>query len=142
MDTTSLKSDNDFYVVFRQVLSINPEIYKIHFLSYASFKITQQLCEPERTTNNIVAKSIDSKSGNLLVEKYVKCGIIDSVTRRSVPHPDWFVKKYSHLYCSGSPDVLLRRTIPQPPKDCFQWRTIARFSDMDSNFHVNKSDLH
>jgi hypothetical protein len=62
---------------------VNPEIYKIHFLSDASFKITQQICEPERTTNNIVTKMVDIKSGNLLVEKYVKGGIIDSATRIS-----------------------------------------------------------
>ena len=94
MDTTTLKPDNAFYVVLKQLLRINPEIYKIHFLSDASFKITQQLCEPGRTTNNIVTKMVNIKSGNLLVEKYVKGGIIDSVTRISIPHPVWFVKTY------------------------------------------------
>jgi hypothetical protein len=46
--------------------------------------LTQQLCEPGRTTNNIVTKMVDIKSGNLLVEKYVKGGIIDSETRKSI----------------------------------------------------------
>ena len=78
MDTTSLKPD-------------------------ASFKITPQICEPGRTTNNIVTKMVDIKSGNLLVEKYVKGGIIDSVTRISVPRPVWFVKTYSHLYVQNHP---------------------------------------
>ena len=139
MDTTSLKPDNAFYVVLKQLLRIKPEIYKIHFLSDASFKITQQICEPERTTNNIVTKMVDIKSGNLLVEKYVKGGIIDSATRISVPRPVWFVKTYSHLYGSESPAELPRQTIPEPSKDCFQWRTIVRFIDMNSNFHANQS---
>jgi len=139
MDTTSLKPDNAFYVVLKQVLRINPEIYKFHFLSDASFKITQQLCEPGRTTNITVTKMVDIKSGNLLVERCVKIGLIDNATRKPVPHPDWFVKKYSHLYGSGSPAELLRKAIPEPSKHCFQWRTIVRFSDMDSNFHANQS---
>jgi hypothetical protein len=70
------------------------------------------------------------------VERCAKIGLIDNVTRKPVPHPDWFVKKYSYLYGSESPPELLRQTIPDPPKNCFQWRTIVRFSDMDSNFHV------
>jgi hypothetical protein len=52
--------------------------------------------ENKRTTKNIVTKMVDIKFGNLLVEKYVKGGIIDSATRISVPHPVWFVKTYSH----------------------------------------------
>ena len=89
MDTTSLKPDNAFYVMLKQLLRISPEIYKI-----------QQICEPERTTNNIATKMVDIKSGKLLVEKYVKGGIIDSATRISVSRPVWFVKTYSHLYVS------------------------------------------
>ena len=139
MDTTSLKPHNSSYVQIKQVLRINPEIYKFHFLSDASFKITKQLCEPGRTTNSSVTKMEDIKSGNLLVEKCLKFGLIDNATRKPIPHPDWFVKKYSHLYGSGSPAELLRQTIPEPPKECFQWRTIVRFSDMDSNFHANQS---
>ena len=139
MDTTALKPANSSYVQIKQVLRINPEIYNLHFLSDASFKITKQLCEPGRTTNNLVAKMVDIKSGNLLVQKGLKFGIIDNVTRKPVPHPDWFVKKYSYLYGSESTPELLRQTIPDPPKDCFQWGTIVRFSDMDSNFHANQS---
>ena len=56
MDATSLKPDNSSYVLIKQVIRINPEIYKFHFLSDASFKITRKLCEPGRTTNNLVAK--------------------------------------------------------------------------------------
>jgi acyl-CoA thioesterase FadM len=139
MDATSLKPDNSSYVLIKQVIRINPEIYKFHFLSDASFKITRKLCEPGRTTNNTVTKMFDIKSGNLLVERCAKIGLIDNVTRKPVPHPDWFVKKYSYLYGSESPPELLRQTIPDPPKNCFQWRTIVRFSDMDSNFHANQS---
>lgn len=139
MDTISLKPDNSSMVLIKQVIMINPEIYKFHFLSDASFKFTQQLCEPGRTTNTTVTKMFDIKSGNLLVERCVKNGLIDNDTRKPVPHPDWFVKKYSHLYGSGSPSELLRQTIPEPPKDCFQWRTIVRSSDMDTNFHANQS---
>ena len=139
MDAISLQPDNSSNVLIKQVITINPEIYKFHFLSDASFKITQQLCEPGRTTNNTVTKMVDIKSGNLLVKRCVKSGLIDNVTRKPIPHPDWFVKKYSHLYGSGSPAELLRQAIPEPPKDCFQWRTIVRFSDMDSIFHANQS---
>jgi hypothetical protein len=57
----------------------------------------------------------DIKSGNLLVERCAKIGLIDNVTRKPVPHPDWFVKKYSYLYGSGSPAELLRQTIPKFP---------------------------
>ena len=77
---------------------------------------------------------VDIKFGNQLVQKGLKFGIIDNVTRKPVPHPDWFVKKYSYLYGSESPPELLRQTIPEPSKDCFQWGTIVRFSNMDSNF--------
>jgi hypothetical protein len=67
------------------------------------------------------------------VERCAKIGLIDNVTRKPVPHPDWFVKKYSYLCGSESPPELLRQTMPDPPKDCFQWGTIVRFSNMDSN---------
>jgi len=139
MDTISLKPDNSSYVLIKQVIRINPEIYKFHFLSDASFKITQQLCEPGRTTKNNVTQMVDIKSGNLLVERCVKSGLVDNVTRKAVPHPDWFVKKYSYLYGSGSPAELLRQPMPEPPKDFFQWRIIVKFSDMDTNFHANQS---
>jgi hypothetical protein len=85
--------------MLKQLLRISPEICKIHFLSDASFKITQQICEPGRTTNNIVTKMVDIKSGNLLVEKYVKGGIIDSATRISVPRP--YVKDRVTAYIAG-----------------------------------------
>jgi hypothetical protein len=83
-------NDPPFSAMFSAPSKNNDMFHTVHLpVKISRFTIIRQLCEPGRTTNNTVTKMYDIKSGNLLVERCAKIGLIDNVTRKPVPHPDW-----------------------------------------------------
>ncbi|CAC5382094.1 unnamed protein product [Mytilus coruscus] len=137
MDFRSLKSSHVSSVIIKEVMKLHPSLYDYTYRSDVEFRITIELGELGRTSVPLISKLFDAISGQLLVERFLKLAFIDNKTRRPVNNPEWYLNKNSHI--QGVPSELLKMPLPEQPPEVFEYRTVVRYSDLDSNYHANYS---
>ncbi|CAC5382093.1 unnamed protein product [Mytilus coruscus] len=137
MDFRSLKSSHVSSVIIKEVMKLHPSLYDYTYRSDVEFRIIIELGELGRTSVPLISKLFDAISGQLLVERFLKLVFIDNKTRRPVNNPEWYLNKNSHI--QGVPYELLKMPLPEQPPEVFEYRTVVRYSDLDSNYHANYS---
>ncbi|VDI15505.1 uncharacterized protein [Mytilus edulis] len=133
----SLKSSHVSSVIIKEVMKLHPSLHNYTLKSDVEFRITTELGELGQTSAPLITKLFDAKSGQLLVERFVKLVFIDNETRRPVNNPEWFLNKHSHV--QGIPPELSKMPLPEQPMEVYEYRTVVRYSDLDSNYHANYS---
>ncbi|CAC5365036.1 unnamed protein product [Mytilus coruscus] len=85
----------------------------------------------------------DAETQAVLLERAVKLVAADRSLRKPTELPKWFRHKYSAPKLNrlnNLPDGLRSKSVSAEfPKDCYQWKTKIRYSDLDYYMHTHQS---
>ncbi|XP_071158784.1 uncharacterized protein [Mytilus edulis] len=138
MDGKKWSNENKILVRLRQVMVMNPEVFKYNHMTRAKLQITQTLEKVGTTSLIFRTKLKDVNTETILVDRYMMVVGMNASSRRPEKHADWFIQKYSGLKDTEVP-LMTKSEIPTPPFNCFTQTLVVRYSDLDYNYHTNQS---
>lgn len=138
MDGKKWSNENKIFVRLRQVMVMNPEVFKYNHMTRAKLQITQTLEKVGTTSLIFRTKLKDVNTETILVDRYMMVVGMSASSRRPEKHADWFIQKYSGLKDTEVP-LMTKSEIPTPPFNCFTQTLVVRYSDLDYNYHTNQS---
>ncbi|XP_063419706.1 uncharacterized protein LOC134704853 [Mytilus trossulus] len=138
MDCKRWNNENKLCVRLRQVMVINPEVFKYNHMTRTKLQITKTFEKVGTTSLIFRTKLKDVNTGTILVDRYMMEVGINTSSRRPEKHSDWFIQKYSGLKDTEVP-LMTKSEIPTPPLNCFTQTLVVRYSDLDCSYHTNQS---
>lgn len=136
-----LRIKNVGHVITKQILDINPLVYRYTYKTPIKLRFLMEMKEVGNSSIIFGTALYDEETGIKLAQNLLKFVQINTETRKSLPFPSWFQTSLSHLKMTGNSKFtsLNRTTLPETPENYFQWKVIVRYSDLDRNMHSNQA---
>jgi acyl-CoA thioesterase FadM len=125
--------------VIKQQINLDPKVHSLSVKSPLKLKFESDIKQLKNTSVAFGVKLISETTDELLGENFIKVVRFNKQTRRSIPFPEWYHKKYSSaMGVPGYPGTE-KEDLPKIPENAFEYITSATYSDEDMNGHVNQS---
>ena len=139
MHMNKLRIKNVAHVITKQILDINPLLYRYTYKTPIKLRFKMEMKEIGNSSIIFSTCLYDEETGLKLGQNVLKFVQINTDTRKSLPFPAWFQTSLSHLKMTGKYTSLNRATLSETPENCFRWKVIVRYSDLDKNMHSNQA---
>ncbi|XP_076075913.1 uncharacterized protein LOC143046695 [Mytilus galloprovincialis] len=139
MHMNILRIKNVGHVITKQILDINPLLYRYTYKTPIKLRFKMEMKEIGNSSIIFSTRLYDEETGLKLGQNVLKFVQINTETRKSLPFPAWFQTSLSHLKMNGKYTSLNRATLSETPENCFRWKVIVRYSDLDKNMHSNQA---
>ena len=99
----------------------------------------EQVKHVGKSSYSLLRKFYERISGKLLMETYSVWSVVDQVTRRPRPLPDWYKSSFSKDLPTSPPNPRIRE--PEMPGHHYSCQFVVVHSESDMNGHVNQREF-
>ncbi|XP_048780722.1 uncharacterized protein LOC125683522 isoform X3 [Ostrea edulis] len=139
IDHENIVNEDAAIAVVKQHLHLDSKLHRLNLASLTEITSNLEIKQQKKSSLMFVVNLKNETTDEILGENYFKVVRISRKTRRSIPFPEWYQKKYSSFMGTPGHPGTEKEDLPKIPENAFKYTVFPGHSDEDVNGHLNQS---